>query len=73
VRVHAAGKAQITEALAGRSYQGHFGTRLHFGLGPAQEYDKIEVRWLGGPWEVFPGGAADRLAVIVQGTGKPRE
>ena len=31
-------------------YQSHFGTRLHFGLGARDRVDRIEVRWIGGPW-----------------------
>ena len=36
---------QIAEVHAGRSYQSHYGTRLHFGLGAADEVAEIRVDW----------------------------
>ena len=47
---------QILEVHAGRGYQSHFGSRLHFGLGPATKVDKIEVRW--------PGSKSDRFEIV---------
>ena len=61
VRVFAGGKVQVAEAIAGRGYQSHFGTRLHFGLASAERVEKIEVRWLGKEIETFPGTEAQRL------------
>ena len=34
-------------------------------------YDRIEVAWPGGDGEVFPGGSANRIVVLEQGTGTP--
>jgi enediyne biosynthesis protein E4 len=42
---------------------------LHFGLGAAAEFDRIEVIWPGGERESFPGGPADREIVVVRGKG----
>lgn len=69
VRVFAGGKVQVAEVIAGRSYQSHFGTRLHFGLGEAAKIEKIEVRWSGKSTETFAGGPADQLLPIKEGTG----
>jgi hypothetical protein len=69
VRVVAGDLAQVAEVHSGRAYQGHSGTRLHFGLGSRDRVDRIEVRWIGGGVETFPGCAADRLAVLTEGTG----
>ncbi len=71
VRIVAGDRAQIAEVHSGRSYQSHFGTRLHFGLGSADRVDRVEVRWCGGPPEVFRNLAADRLHLLEQGTGEP--
>jgi hypothetical protein len=45
----------------------------HFGLGEADAYEKIVVRWPDGPvqdaMEEFPGGPADRHVVLQRGSG----
>ena len=73
VRVHAGGNVQVAEALAGRSYQGHFGTRLQFGLGAAEQVDKVEVRWLGKEFETFTQIGSNRLHKLKEGTGSKRQ
>ena len=69
VTLVAGGARFVDEVHAGRGYQGHFGTRLHFGLGPHDVVDTIEVRWPGGATETFPGGGGDRLVTLVEGSG----
>ena len=59
----------VDEVHAGRGYQGHFGTRLHFGLGELSVIDRIEVRWIGGGSETFTGIPVDRLTDLTEGTG----
>jgi hypothetical protein len=44
--------------------------RAHFGLGKASSVEAIEVKWPGGPTEIFPGGPADRHLVLRKGEGK---
>jgi enediyne biosynthesis protein E4 len=70
VRLFAGGKVQTAEAIAGRSYQGHCGTRLHFGLGEADQVEKVEVRWMGGAVESFLALKPGRTAIIIEGSGK---
>ena len=67
VRVVAGDLAQIDEVHSGRSYQSHFGSRLHFGLGKRQHVDRIEVRWIGGGVDVFRGLPVDRLNTLTEG------
>ena len=62
---------QIDEVHSGRGYQSHFGTRLHFGLGPRQRIDAIEVRWPGGFQEVWKDVAPDQVLTLTEGTGQP--
>lgn len=70
VRVVAGDLVQVAEVHSGRGYQSHCGTRLQFGLAKQDRVDRIEVRWLGGAVEVFPGVAADQMVVLKQGTAK---
>lgn len=64
VRVTAGGISQVAEVHAGRGYQGHFGTQLHFGLGEAQQVEQLEVLWIGGGQSKLAGLRADRLVVV---------
>ena len=72
VRVTAGDLVQIDEVHAGRSYQSHFGSRLHFGLGSHDIVDRIEVSWIGGGVDVLENVRPDRLLTIVEGSAKPR-
>jgi hypothetical protein len=67
VRVVAGELVQIDEVHSGRGYQGHFGSRLHFGLGKHDRVDRIEVRWLGGGVDVLENVPADQLLTIDEG------
>lgn len=53
----------------GTGYCSSHDPRPHVGLGAADRYDAIEVRWPDGARERFPGGAADRRVELVRGTG----
>jgi hypothetical protein len=66
VKVVAGDFVQIDEVHSGRSYQSHFGTRLHFGLGRRERVDRVEVRWIGGGVDVVEVPAVDRLLTIVE-------
>jgi enediyne biosynthesis protein E4 len=70
VRVLAGGKTQAAWVHSGRGYQSHYGTRLHFGLGPQQRIERVEVRWPAGQSEVFRDLAADQLVLLTEGTGE---
>jgi hypothetical protein len=66
VTVTAGDLVQVAEVHAGRSYQSHYGTQLHFGLGPRNHVDRIEVRWLGGATEVRRDFRADQRVTICE-------
>jgi len=70
VRVVTPGAVLVDEVHAGRGYQGHFGSRLHFGLGPAAAVERVEVRWIGGGREAFDVAGIDRLVVLTEGAGR---
>jgi hypothetical protein len=67
VKVVAGDLVQVEEVHSGRGYQGHFGSRLHFGLGQRGRVDRIEVRWIGGGVDVVDNVAVDRIATLVEG------
>jgi hypothetical protein len=52
------------------SYLSSSDAEAHFGLGPVERYDHLDVRWLDGTLERFPGGAADRRVTLVRGRGE---
>ncbi len=57
---------QVDEVHSGRSYQGHFGSCLHFGLGNRGLVDRVEVRWIGGGTDVLESLPADQRILIVE-------
>ena len=64
VRVIAGGLTQMAEVHAGRGYQGHFGSRLSFGLADRTVVDAVEVRWPGGRTTRLDGLAADQRLLL---------
>jgi enediyne biosynthesis protein E4 len=70
VAVLAAGRRVSGEVQSGSGFISQNDSRVHIGLGDATTYDAIEVRWPGGAKETFPGGKADQIVKLKQGTGK---
>ena len=69
-----AGDVRQTEAvLSQSSYVSHSDLRVHFGLGSADKIDGITVRWPSGDVEQFPAAAADRVLLLVEGSGEVAE
>jgi hypothetical protein len=60
---------QVDEVRAGGGYLSTSDPRVHFGLGSAASFDRIEVLWPSGLLERFPGGPSDRFLSLVEGTG----
>ena len=73
VKVVSGDLTQIDEVHSGRGYQSHFGSRLHFGLGPRDRVDRVEVRWLGGGVDVLENPGVDRLLSITEGENAAEE
>ncbi|MBM4088949.1 MAG: CRTAC1 family protein [Planctomycetes bacterium] len=67
VTVVAGDLRQIDEVRSGRSYQSCWGSQLHFGLGPHNHVDRIEIQWCGGGVEVIESVAADQQITVVEG------
>jgi hypothetical protein len=70
VKVVAGDLVRIDEVHSGRGYQGHYGSRLHVGLGKRTRVDLIEVRWIGGGVDLLSDVAVDQLILITEGSGK---
>jgi enediyne biosynthesis protein E4 len=66
VEVEAGSRRQVAEVAGGRGYQGHFGSRLSFGLGEAARVERVRVRWPAGGTTVLEDVAADRLLLVVE-------
>jgi hypothetical protein len=58
---------QVAEVQRGKGYQGHFGSRLHFGLGSHASADRVEIEWPGGFVEVLENVSAGRHLTVVEG------
>jgi len=67
VKVVAGDLVRTDEVHSGRSYQSHYGMRLHFGLGVHNKIDRIEVKWIGGGVDIFENIPADQLISITEG------
>lgn len=68
VRVQVTGRWLHAEILGGSSYLSQSDPRVHFGLGDSDTYQAVEVRWPTGERERFPGGTANRVVTLKQGT-----
>ncbi|MHB8955858.1 MAG: CRTAC1 family protein [Pirellulaceae bacterium] len=71
VTVVAGELSQVQEVHSGRSYQSHFGSRLHFGLRSHDHVDHIEVRWLGGTVQILGDVEVDQRWLIREGDDRP--
>jgi enediyne biosynthesis protein E4 len=70
IAVVSGGRRWLRWINPGSSYLCSNDPRAHFGLGPTERVDLLEVVWPDGTTETFPGGAVDRLLVLRKGEGK---
>ncbi len=61
----------VKQQIAGRGYQSHYGTRLHFGLGNAKKIDLLRIHWSKDDVQQWEDLALQGQAVIVQGQSGP--
>ena len=62
-------QSQMRLKSLGSSYASQHSARLYFGLGEAEQVDRLTVRWPGGGEEVFGTIDARQVVRIVQGQG----
>jgi hypothetical protein len=69
VRLKTDRRSFIQEVTAGASYLSQNDLRLHFGLGPDEKIERVEVRWSGGETETVVGVSPGHVLTITQGKG----
>ena len=69
VRLTVGGHDQIDEVMSGSSYYSQNDLRLHFGLGTAEQADRVEVFWPSGLKESFADVKANQIVVIQETRG----
>jgi len=69
VTVYAGNKKQVFINQWSTSYLSNHDPRLHIGLGPNKQADRIEISWADGKKEVYNYIAADRYLTVMQGKG----
>jgi hypothetical protein len=62
-------RRQVREVTSGSSYLAQNDLRAHFGLGPAERAERLEIRWPDGSTEVIEDVAANLLVTVRQGKG----
>ena len=72
VAVTVLGQTQVAARLGGGSYLSASDHRLHFGLGPAQKVDRVEVTWPTGRRDCYQGLAADAGYRLREGDPAPK-
>jgi hypothetical protein len=69
VKVTVAGRDQIDEVMSGSSYYSQNDLRLHFGLGTADQADRVEVSWPSGTRDALENIQANHIVSIQEGRG----
>ncbi|MGH9431244.1 MAG: CRTAC1 family protein [Terriglobia bacterium] len=69
VRVVAGSHSQTDEVRSGGSYISQNELRLHFGLGPMEKADLVEVKWPSGAVDLVKNIEADQVIWIKEGAG----
>jgi len=69
VRIFAGDLVQFDEVVSGGSYLSQNDLRIHFGLGPHERVDRVEITWPGGKVERLMNLPADSFYVVREGAG----
>ena len=70
IAVSAGSHRMSGEVQGGASFLSQNDARVHVGLGDDTRYERIDVRWPSGTWERFPGGPANQIVTLTEGTGE---
>ena len=65
------GKRQRGDVISGGSYASHSDLRLHFGLGSAEQVEKVEIRWASGKTSTVADLPVNRIITIQEGEPEP--
>jgi hypothetical protein len=66
LRVQVGNRILVDTVIRGRSYQSHYGERLHFGLGKADQVEGLHVTWPDGLQSALNRKSGDQVLVINQ-------
>jgi hypothetical protein len=72
VKVVVGTHSQIDEVRSGGSYLSQNDLRLHFGVGPAETVDLLEIRWPSGMIDKVHKVSTNRLVWVKEGQGVVR-
>jgi hypothetical protein len=64
-----AGQRQVRDVQSGSSYLAQNDLRAHFGLGQANQAERLEIRWPGGATEVVESLPANHVITVREGKG----
>jgi enediyne biosynthesis protein E4 len=62
-------RSQVGYVVAGRGYESHYGTKLHFGLGE-QVLVQVQIRWPSGKTETFQVSPTTTHLQIIEGSAR---
>jgi len=69
LRLEAGGRVQLREVNPFGSFQSQSDYSVHFGLGPADNIDRVTIRWPNGESEVLTDLAAGQFVTVTEGAG----
>jgi len=69
VYVYVVNRRVSGEIQTGSGFLSQNDPRVHVGLADDTTYQRIEVQWPGGKREAFPGGKANQIVVLTEGSG----
>lgn len=72
IAIVAGGQRRVAWCVAGGSYQSASDSRAHFGLGPADRVESVEVTWPSERIDRYEGLQADRGYLLLEGEARPR-
>ena len=64
VKVIAGGLVLVDEVHSGRGYQSDYARQLHFGLGPREKIERVEIQWPRGQKQVIQSAPINQRLVV---------
>ena len=71
LRLRAGGHTQLSFVNGGNGFAAQSSQRVHFGLGPETNIERLEVRWPSGKKQIFENLPADKIYRLAEGDPRP--